>query len=99
MILFSQNVIEISILVCYLLVPLKNIPYDVVQKVVELLYMREVKVSADMESHVLAALKFLRVDLIYPEAPMNGKIEKCTFFNEMRSICIDIIWCILYVLK
>lgn len=86
-------------MVCYLLVPLKNIPYDVVQKVVELLYMREVKVSADLESHVLVALKFLRVDLIYPEVPMHGKIKIGTFLNEMSSICVDLIRCILYVLK
>lgn len=56
-----------------------DIPYDVVQKIVELLYLREVKIPAEMEPQMMNALHFLRVDLIYTEnlfGQLNGKIEK-----------------------
>lgn len=52
--------------------------YDVVQKIVELMYLREVKIPAEMEPQMMNALHFLRVDSIYTENAFgqpNGKIQ------------------------
>lgn len=59
----------------FLLVPLKEIPYDALKKVVELLYLREVKVTAELLPKVMNALKFLHVDLVYPDLPANAAMN------------------------
>lgn len=57
------------------LVPLKEYPYDVMKKVVELFYFGETKMSAELHKKVLDALKSLRVDLISAEEPTKGMFE------------------------
>lgn len=46
---------------CHLLVPLTDFSYDVVKKVVELLYFREINVTPDLHPNVMKAVNFLKI--------------------------------------
>lgn len=53
-----------------------NHPFEIVQKIVQLMYFREVSVPADLKSKMQEALKALKIDDVTPTEPEQQQFKK-----------------------
>lgn len=62
---------------------LKDFTFDVVKKVVELLYFREINVTSELKGKVMHAVKALKISDIQDPDEIDFKPKNGTWLNEI----------------